>query len=150
MSKHVITVCIFCFICATHSPCASHVAVGSEQHKQYHGPLKDPNGGQLLEMNIRGKSKDDDTNKISESVSRTDLTHHLIKREINDADYLKKIFALYGDGEHMGMDGFEKLMRNLLGIVTANTNQSEEVVGTSYSNSSRKQMVSYQKVKTIK
>lgn len=145
MSKHVISVCIFCFICATHSPCASHVAVGTEQHKQYHGFLKDPNGQLLMEMNIRGKSKDD-TDKISESAIRTDQKHRLVKRDINDADYLKKIFAIYGDGEHMGVEGFEKLMKNLLRIISMKSNKSEEVVGTTYSNNS-KQMVSYQKAK---
>lgn len=148
MSKHVISVCIFCFICATHSPCASHVAVGTEQHKQFHGLLKDSNGQQqLLEVNVvRGKSKDD-TKKISESAFRTDQMHHIVnKRNVNDADYLKKIFTLYGDGEHMGIEGFEKLMKNLLRIVSIKSDKVEEVVGTSYGNNS-KQMVSYQKAK---
>lgn len=144
MSKHVLSVCIFCFICATHSPCASHVAVGNEQHKQYHGFLKDPNRQLLPEENLLGK---DDNKKISESASRTDQTpHQLVKRDNNDADYLKKIFALYGDGENMGMEGFERLMKNLLRVVSVKTNKSEEVVGTKYSNNS-KQMVSYQKAK---
>lgn len=147
MSKHVISVCIFCFICATHSPCASHVAVGNENHRQYHGYLKDPNHQLLVEVNARDKLKDD-TNKISEiSASRTDeQSHHLVKRNSNDVDYLKRIFSLYGDGEYIGMEGFEKLMKNVLRIVSMKSNKSEEVVGTSYSNNT-KQMVSYQKAR---
>lgn len=98
-----------------------------------------------MDVNIGGKSKDD-TEKISESAFRTDQTHRSVKRDINDADYLKRIFAIYGDGEYIGMQGFEKLMKNLLRVISVKSNKSEEVVGTTYSNNS-KQMVSYQKAK---
>lgn len=140
MSKHVISVCIFCFICATHSPCASHVSIGNEYlHKQHNELLKDPNGSQqpILEVSVRDKSKNENNSeKLGDGASRTDIK--LVKREIvnQDEEYLKKIFALYGDGESMKMEGFERLMKSLLRIVA--NKKPEEIERTS--NNSR-QMV---------
>lgn len=143
MSKHVISVCIFCLICATHSPCASHVAVGNEYlHKQHYELLKDPNRQPLSQVNVRDKSKDE--NELSDNVLKTDAGHQLVKRNVNqtvvhDEDHLKKIFALYGDGENIKMEGFERLMKNLLAIVSIKSiNKSEETEGTSYSNNSKR------------
>lgn len=89
-----------------------------------------------MQVTVRDKSKNSE--KLGDGASRTDTK--LVKREIvnHDEEYLKKIFALYGDGESMKMEGFEKLIRNILRIVP--NKKHEEIEQTSYSNNS-KQMV---------
>lgn len=104
MVKHVIVACILlCFFSTTYSPGAFHV-------RAY---------------------------KLSDGVSRTNIVHQLVKRSVNetpnsattvhDEEHLKKIFAMYGDGENINMEGFERLMGNLLRIVSLGArNKSEE------------------------
>lgn len=101
MARHVLSVCVFCFICATHSPCASHAVIGDKGAQRQHW---DPNGQPLPEAADRDKSEN------STAMA---------------GEELKKIFAMYGDGENMKMEGFERLMKNLLGVVMPN--KSEEV-----------------------
>lgn len=33
MGKHFVTVCVFCLLCATHSPCSSHVQISSNENR---------------------------------------------------------------------------------------------------------------------
>lgn len=144
MAKHVISVCIFCFICATHSPCASHAAVSHENaHKNDFGKTNGPNNPPLIqELQLTSrekyKLKNDlnnignrliSTNFVSSKAKRNSSVHRLVKRKANDInsnttqlnnsakfqeeDYLKKIFMLYGDGNSMNMEGFERLIKRL-------------------------------------
>ncbi|XP_018580003.1 zinc transporter foi [Anoplophora glabripennis] len=131
MAHHVISVCIFCFICATHSPCASHAAVGHENvvpRRQY----DDPNNPPLIEnlqISPREKHRDDpyttdNTFDDSANVFKIEEIHNLSKRnsleESNDSvnseivtEYLRKIFLKYGNGDTMTMEGFERLIHHL-------------------------------------
>lgn len=144
MAKHVITVCIFCFICATHSPCASHAAVSNENpHKNESGNLSGPNSPLLfeeLQLTSREKYKlKNDSNSSNNNINRLIPSNYvssktktnssiskLVKRDVNNnvphintrakfqnEDYLRKIFTLYGDGNSMSMEGFERLIQRL-------------------------------------
>lgn len=147
MAKHVISVCIFCFICATHSPCASHAAVSHENtHKNDFGKTNGPNNPPLIQE-LRLPSREKFKEKIDPNISsnninrlistiivspkdkRNSSVRNLVRRNVNDVngntthlnnsaklqdeDYLKKIFTLYGDGNSMNMEGFERLIKRL-------------------------------------
>lgn len=131
MAHHVLSVCIFCFICATHSPCASHAAVGHESvvpRRQYDDPSNPPLV-ENLETNSREKHRGnpymtDHTFDDSANVLKMEQIHNLVKRggvdENNNSvnseivtEYLRKIFLKYGNGDTMTMEGFERLINHL-------------------------------------
>ncbi|KAG5892004.1 hypothetical protein JTB14_007752 [Gonioctena quinquepunctata] len=142
MSRHVLSVCIFCFICATHSPCASHAATRQENvfhHKYYH----DPRSIQLLEklqISSREKQKFDQT---STRNSNDDIGNELVypsskkvKRDSfggdtnseNEQDYVRKIFMSYGNGEEMTVEGFTKFLSDLnLHKMVVKRNEEHEI-----------------------
>lgn len=130
MAHHIISVSIFCFICATHSPCASHAAVGHIEQHRYDG-FKDPNIPKMEnnpQLNLREKSG---KNRLSDSPyyanqiadSQNDISdNNILKRSIDkhnsssiddENEFLKRIFLQYGDGEKMTIDGFETLLKRL-------------------------------------
>lgn len=144
MVKHLISVCIFCFICATHSPCASHAEVrnettarnGTDRFPDFGNPPLSQNEEVPLQETFKTKlnkserltpSDVDSNNKnysnipVINLVKRSD--NNVNGTKINEAaddksdlqseSYIKKIFAEYGDGDTMTMDGFERLMRHL-------------------------------------
>lgn len=143
MAKHVISVCIFCFICATHSPCASHAAVSHENaHKNDFGKTDASSNPPLIQetrftsrekYKLKNDLNSDNINRLvstnSVSSKQNNPTRKLVKRntkdvninatqlnnsaKIQDEDYLKKIFTLYGDGNTMSMEGFQKLIKRL-------------------------------------
>lgn len=157
MAKHFISVCIFCFLCATHSPCESHVETnhgGTSNHKS-NIPFAEADAPPALQSdhdnpentatvtpegvlgpNLSAHNFLSNTDKHAEyNNSRNKLnrfkrnTGEVIRIEnstnsasannSNNSDkeheggYLKKIFAKYGDGEVMTMEGFEKLLKHL-------------------------------------
>lgn len=128
MARHMISVCIFCFICATHSPCASHATthqghVYKNNDIRIHGTYN----------SVRSYKDIPDIEKIAPyfslnvpgSVIRNNRRHRLEKRnsDISDSnnnksknielDFIKEIFKLYGDGERMDMEGFRALVNQL-------------------------------------
>ncbi|XP_056647039.1 zinc transporter foi isoform X1 [Diorhabda sublineata] len=123
MSNHVLSVCIFCFICATHTPCASHAAVKhhSFHHKEYSDPMYSPliekfhdshrdnipnlgkNSNNIKGINHRKVKRSSDSNNKSDSVNNSD----------SDQDHLRKIFLKYGDGDFMTKEGFKKFLGDL-------------------------------------
>ncbi|KAJ8925422.1 hypothetical protein NQ315_009254 [Exocentrus adspersus] len=128
MANHVISVCIFCFICATHSPCASHVSVNTENIPQRHYNV--PNKLPLIENppvkspeTIKDNSDTTDHSLGDRTNVNIDGFHNLVKRDVGEQNdllnskiaiqYLRKIFLLYGNGENMTMEGFEKLISHL-------------------------------------
>nr|CAI5864772.1 unnamed protein product [Callosobruchus analis] len=171
MARHLITLCIFCFICATHSPCSSHAAVRNEnllQQKEYEGLSDDLLVNDVQSAHWEREKRDlDHPNHVNHShhrrsvdrkkltrreidrsnhthpqlakpnsdweVQRRDLDHpnhvnhtherHVVKRNSDisssvnsvnsENEYVKKIFTMYGNGEVMTIQGFEKLVDHL-------------------------------------
>lgn len=135
MAKHFISVCIFCFLCATHSPCESHAgtshkttnkksiqfteaknpliyqsdspeAVPSPEGKGSAFTLFKLNNPRLKRNRIRRETQNDMTLNINNN-NNTSI------KDKKDEDYIKKIFLKYGDGTTLTMDGFEKLLDRL-------------------------------------
>lgn len=127
----MISVCIFCFLCATHSPCSSHAAVS-------HGRMQDeasrstfnPNDPPLVELDrltAREKHKTDLGIYLSEKTisDKRNLKQYRKKRESpsdNYSDsksnllsdkYVKKLFHMFGDGTHVTLEGFQKLLKRI-------------------------------------
>lgn len=162
MAKHVISVCIFCFICATHSPCASHGEVTHGTYN-YRSPLRDPGIPTLFQGNVAPREKDKITNsaldkgpiqqlrsvKLKRNVNNN-FIHNIKKRDSNvdvnnklslsnntnssrkmDHDiYLKKIFTLFGDGDRMTMEGFQRLITKL-DLIEKISKNSEDLLTSS-------------------
>lgn len=121
MSHHVLSVCIFCFICATHTPCASHAAVKHSLHyKDYSDPLNssfiekfsEPNRENVNTLDKHGNSiRDANHRKIKRNSDTSDSVN--VNSSDSDQDHLKKIFLKYGDGDFMTQDGFKKFLLDL-------------------------------------
>lgn len=142
MARHVLTVCIFCIICATHTPCASHVAIddkGQHNFEDITYASKEPlilnpykphekfksevinNTISDKNNNSSVKTKKNDVNLPVLSLYKRDINDNVNSTELNNSsysktkteDYLQKIFSIYGDGNSMSIEGFEKLMERL-------------------------------------
>ncbi|XP_063932699.1 zinc transporter foi-like [Zophobas morio] len=119
MAAHVISVCVFCLICATHSPCGSHAAVAHEnpQVHNYHN-VHNP----TIIKREKFKEKDPWDNSVLNISGENTKVHVLNKRQSDDSSdinvnnknfYLKKLFAKYGDGKTLTIDGFQNLLDHL-------------------------------------
>ncbi|XP_030765690.1 zinc transporter foi-like isoform X2 [Sitophilus oryzae] len=130
MAHHIISVSIFCFICATHSPCASHAVLGHIELYR-HDVYKDPNIPKVendLQHNTREKIK----RSISSGINSHDdpiasLTNHdsdhKPKRSLDkfngstnkdmETEFLRKLFNKYGDGDIITIDGFKNMLDRL-------------------------------------
>lgn len=119
MAKHMISVCIFCFICATHSPCASHASIVEEQLFRNKDTVSDYRN--ILQPE-RAKSYSS-ANELGSAI-RKGKRHWIDKRnsDISDSDdadsdtgldFIKKLFELYGDGEVISIQGFHLLVKHL-------------------------------------
>ncbi|KAH1015530.1 hypothetical protein HUJ05_013239 [Dendroctonus ponderosae] len=109
---HPPLVCIFCLICATHTPCGSHAAV-SNLGEYRHDGYKDPNILQREhheQLTLRAKRHNEE---------RSDITN-IDPSTKRDSDFLKKIFLKFGDGDKMSIEGLERLLKklDLLQVVT--------------------------------
>jgi zinc transporter 10 len=137
MAAHVISVCVFCLICATHSPCGSHAAVAHED-PQVHNLHHSANAA-LVKGATREKFKekgpwDNSVLSISDDDSKV---HAINKRHsdnsidnVNNKDlYLKKLFVKYGDGKTLTMDGFQNLLDHLFEIQSGQANHADESDG---------------------
>ncbi|XP_074042407.1 solute carrier family 39 fear-of-intimacy isoform X2 [Leptinotarsa decemlineata] len=127
MSRHVLSVCIFCFICATHSPCASHAATRQEnifRHKNYYDP-KNIQAIEQLQITSREKQKFDQvsigTAHDDKAIELGHPSNRKVKRnsynsDVNsetEQDYIRKIFMMYGNGEEMTLEGFTKFLADM-------------------------------------
>ncbi|XP_050315934.1 zinc transporter foi isoform X2 [Anthonomus grandis grandis] len=127
MAHHLISVSIFCLICATHSPCASHAAIGHVQQHRYDG-FKDPNIPKIEnnpELSVREKHvakaphagyPDNDlelTTPENEDVA-LNVSKRSVESNLTSTDlYVKKIFSQFGDGEKMTIEGFGELLKKV-------------------------------------
>ncbi|XP_076268129.1 zinc transporter foi-like isoform X1 [Rhynchophorus ferrugineus] len=131
MAHHIISVSIFCLLCATHSPCASHAAFGHLESYRHDG-YKDPNIPKLASnpiQNLREKIKNSivqGTKSYDDPTARIKHFHtdNKLKRSVDDindgtnkdnmqTEYMKKIFLKYGDGNTITMQGFETMLKRL-------------------------------------
>lgn len=132
MARHVISVCVFCLICATHTPCASHVATrNSLRLIDFDTPYKERT---KLPATIPGDTKHirevdrllakRDTTAQNKTISSSNLVNSnntnndrngddIKNNELDMAQYMKKLFSTYGDGDTMTLDGFERMMHKL-------------------------------------
>lgn len=134
MAHPVLSVCIFCLICATHSPCGSHAAVNHESLHIKDGILfKNSKNTPLItteETLSRVKLKHelvptDTSGNVKNETPLIIKNHSLSKRNsvmdeksdsssnISKENYLSKIFERFGNGKTMTMEGFEKFIERL-------------------------------------
>lgn len=70
-----------------------------------------------------------ETFKDSEMITKNDKNSRLKRSsELDEKYFTKKIFALYGDGENMTMEGFEKLLKKMGWFQSAAKVSEEEVL----------------------
>lgn len=124
MSGSMISICIFCFICATHSPCASH-ATTQKNNFQTEDILGNPTYTPVSASKSvpdPGKPKPYSSLSVLDSAIKNGRMHRLEKRNSDirssvnsdkEIDFIKKIFELFGDGETMSMQGFQSLVKHL-------------------------------------
>ncbi|XP_045508330.1 zinc transporter foi isoform X2 [Colias croceus] len=99
MARHLVTVCMFCLLCAAHT-CASHV----DTHNLHtYTPSIDMDV--IPTYNLE---------KI-QTKRHQKLRHKREVRNVNPAAYIEQIFRLYGDAGSMTMNltGFNKMLRGL-------------------------------------
>ncbi|XP_026483799.1 zinc transporter foi [Vanessa tameamea] len=106
MSHHLVTVCMFCLLCAAHT-CGSHVDINNDLHT-YEPKLQIEHATFNLEKR-----------KI-ESKLRYHQRHQKIRqrrevRNLNPEAYVEQIFRIYGDAGSMTMNmtGFNKMLEGL-------------------------------------
>ncbi|XP_019866825.1 zinc transporter foi isoform X2 [Aethina tumida] len=145
MARHVISVCIFCFICATHTPCASHGTMEHEQtrigrayHDSHNSPaVEDLRAGAprtriKVEDGARHHHHEDDLTAFHKDTRRK--RHDKADNEPSDV-FVRKIFSKFGDGDRLTVAEFERLVQklNLSQVISDNwsdnghTHEIEEV-----------------------
>ncbi|CAG4987792.1 unnamed protein product [Colias eurytheme] len=99
MARHLVTVCMFCLLCAAHT-CASHVDTHS-----LHTYTPSIDMDMIPTYNLE---------KI-QTKRHQKLRHKREVRNVNPAAYIEQIFRLYGDAGSMTMNltGFNKMLRGL-------------------------------------
>lgn len=137
--KHVLSVCIFCFICATHSPCASHAEI-SDTNSHLYSPKSpfydDSSTGNrkplqfATENRHKLRKREDNTSPESLTLAKTNLDllpsieNHTVQENdnklktakldnIKSNENLIRIFKMFGDGESITIDGLERLLEKL-------------------------------------
>ncbi|CAH1163980.1 unnamed protein product [Phaedon cochleariae] len=112
MPGQVISVCIFCFLCMTHSSCESHSSTNYDS--------KDLTLLQRLQIPPQEKLRYVSPSLINDKTHQG-KTHVKVKRNSDsnndddetDSDYIKKIFRLYSDGNVITADGFQRFLLDL-------------------------------------
>lgn len=132
---HVLSVCIFCFICATHSPCSSHADVSDRNPHHVYSPKSpyyddSPTGNYkplpfVKENRHKLRKRDDNVEPVIQTVANANLEpldnldnhslhEHIDKSDDNRTnDNLIKIFKMFGDGDSINIEGLEKLLEKL-------------------------------------
>lgn len=114
MAQHFVSVCIFCFLCATHSPCASHaeIVTGSGHRYDDSKPFKDPNDWPTIPGEEGSQAKRD----IIERTATNDSSD----------EYLGLLFKKYGDGNSISLDAFKQMMQHLDLVRSFKSNDSRD------------------------
>lgn len=111
MSHHIVTVCMFCLLCAAHT-CGSHVDKKTEDLLTY-APRIEVNHQIAVEERRKIESKLRYHQKLQKIRGR-DRTKREIK-DVNPDTYIAQIFQLYGDASTMTMNltGFNRMLAGL-------------------------------------
>lgn len=114
MSHHLVTVCMVCLLCASHT-CGSHYEI---QHDLVNVANTGLDDAKIVEINHEGKSKNvEEERKLRYQQKLDKIRSQRPKREvIVDPDaYLTEIFNMYGDPDSMTMNltGFNRMMESL-------------------------------------
>lgn len=90
MAKTLVSVCIFCFLCATHSPCASHAVATDGATPVY-----------------------DNRIPFKEAKALAEASHKNNTNHTSDEPTITQLFRLYGDGENISVEGFQRIIQRL-------------------------------------
>ncbi|CAD0206657.1 unnamed protein product [Chrysodeixis includens] len=109
MSHHIVTVCMFCLLCAAHT-CGSHIDIQNDGMLTYDAKLNNPE-----HMNIDLEEKRKLPSRYHQKLQK--IRQGKTKREVkvNPDTYVTQIFRLYGDAGSMTMNltGFNKMLEEL-------------------------------------
>lgn len=108
MSHHLVTVCMFCLLCAAHT-CGSHVDV----HKDvltYDPVLKDT---EHMTADLDSKRRIESRLRYNQKLQKIRQRREV--KKVNPNTYVEQIFSMYGDAETttMNMTGFNKMLEDL-------------------------------------
>lgn len=110
MSRHIVTVCMFCLLCAAHS-CGSHIDIQNDGVLTYDAKINDVDH---LNIDLEEKRKLP-SSRYHQKLQK--IRQGKAKREIkvNPDTYVTQIFRLYGDAGSMTMNltGFNKMLEEL-------------------------------------
>lgn len=143
MGKHFVTVCVFCLLCATHTPCSSHVQFSSSEKRMDDGhlstvndtvnrlPLKKTvfekitdrfsptttplNDTPLNSISVNNNPSELSVNNNNDKQQNTKKFKRDVhrKHKFDEAVYIEKMFSIFGNGETMNYAGFERLIKSL-------------------------------------
>lgn len=109
MSHHIVTVCMFCLLCAAHT-CGSHIDIQNDGVLTYDAKFNDPE-----HINIDLEEKRRLPSRYHQKLQK--IRQGKTKREVkvNPDTYVTQIFRLYGDAGSMTMNltGFNKMLEEL-------------------------------------
>lgn len=126
MSHHLVTVCMFCMLCAAHT-CGSHIDMRNDGMLTYDPKIESTDH---ISMGMEDKRKIDtrmmDLEEKRRMESRERYNHKLQKirhkdrskreaKNINTEEYVARIFHIYGDTKSMTMNltGLNKMLKEL-------------------------------------
>lgn len=131
----MISVCIFCFLCATHTPCSSHAEVTHKNLRLVHSD------GTNLSNPLSLKDRDRERLKVNErSAIVVDERDGLINKTVADDDVVSdvqttnvdklteesivRLFEHFGDGKTMNLEDFQRFLSHV--DLTKNVNNADE------------------------
>lgn len=107
MSHHLVTVCMFCLLCAAHT-CGSHVDTRKDI-VSYEPEIKNTEHM----MADLGKRRIDSRQRYQFKLDKIRRKREV--RNVNPNAYVKQIFSIYGDAgtTTMNMTGFNRMLQDL-------------------------------------
>uniref|UniRef100_A0A2A4J244 Peptidase M12B propeptide domain-containing protein n=1 Tax=Heliothis virescens TaxID=7102 RepID=A0A2A4J244_HELVI len=107
MSRHIVTVCMFCLLCAAHS-CGSHIDIQNDGILTY-----DANINEADHLNIDLDEKR--SSRYHQKLQKIRQGRHKREVKVDPDTYVQQIFRLYGDAGSMTMNltGFNKMLVEL-------------------------------------
>ena len=149
---HVISVCIFCLICATHTSCASHADVVHKYSTTdgYETPYKDSKNSESLGTSVKNKFHGTNEKYNNDrmprllfkrnsniNLSNTSRIRNAIEtRDISTDYYIKKIISKYSNESTLDFNQFMMLVKYLSGT-------RNQLNGSSHSDNSLQNSVNY-------
>lgn len=109
MSHHLVTVCMFCLLCAAHT-CGSHIDIQKDGVLTYDANIKD-----VDHLNIDLDERRKQSPRYHQKLLKIRQGRSKRETKINPDTYIKQIFRLYGDASTMTMNltGFNRMLDKL-------------------------------------